>query len=170
MHGAAVRRFDLEVDGAHHVATLSRTHDGEQVLALAGRQWPFAASPRGGTLHDVTLDRRRWPLTVYAVGERISVFAPEGAATLHEIDPIAHAADGAGEAGRLTAPMPGKVIALLARCGESVKKGQALAVMEAMKMEHTINAPCDGTVTELLYAVGDQVLEGEELLRLDAAA
>jgi 3-methylcrotonyl-CoA carboxylase alpha subunit len=42
--------------------------------------------------------------------------------------------------------------------------------MEAMKMEHTINAPCDGTVTELLYAVGDQVLEGEELLRLDAAA
>ncbi len=170
MHGAAVRRFDLEVDGAHHVATLSRTHDGEQVLALGGQQWPFAASTRGGTLHDVTLDRRRWPLSVYAVGERVSVFAPEGAATLHEIDPIAHAADGAGEAGRLTAPMPGKVIALLARIGESVKKGQALAVMEAMKMEHTITAPCDGTVAELLYAVGDQVLEGEELLRLDAAA
>ncbi len=170
MHGAAVRRFDLEVDGAHHVATLSRTHDGEQVLALGGQQWPFAASTRGGTLHDVTLDRRRWPLSVYAVGERVSVFAPEGAATLHEIDPIAHAADGAGEAGRLTAPMPGKVIALLARSGESVKKGQPLAVMEAMKMEHTITAPCDGTVAELLYAVGDQVLEGEELLRLDAAA
>jgi len=66
--------------------------------------------------------------------------------------------------------MPGKVIALLARSGEAVKKGQALAVMEAMKMEHTITAPCDGTVVELLYAVGDQVLEGEELLRLDAAA
>ena len=170
MHGAAVRRFDLEVDGAHHVATLSRTHEGEQLLSLGGQQWPFAASTRGGTLHDVTLDRRRWPLSVYAVGERISVFAPEGAATLHEIDPIAHAADGAGEAGRLTAPMPGKVIALLARSGESVKKGQPLAVMEAMKMEHTITAPCDGTVAELLYAVGDQVLEGEELLRLEAAA
>jgi len=62
------------------------------------------------------------------------------------------------------------VIALLARSGESVKKGQPLAVMEAMKMEHTITAPCDGTVAELLYAVGDQVLEGEELLRLEAAA
>jgi 3-methylcrotonyl-CoA carboxylase alpha subunit len=170
MHGAAVRRFDLEVDGAHHVATLSRTHDGEQLLALGGQQWPFAASTRGGTLHDVTLERRRWPLSVYAVGERISVFAPEGAATLHEIDPIAHAADGAAEGGRLTAPMPGKVIALLTRPGEAVKKGQPLAVMEAMKMEHTITAPCDGTVAEMLYAVGDQVLEGEELLRLDAAA
>jgi len=66
--------------------------------------------------------------------------------------------------------MPGKLIALLARSGEAVKRGQPLAVMEAMKMEHTITAPRDGTVTELLYAVGDQVLEGEELLRLEAAA
>jgi len=171
LHGAAVRRFDLETDGAHHVATLSRTHGGEQWLSIGGgTQWPFACSSRGGTRHDVTLAGRRWPLSVYAAGERISVFAPEGSATLHEIDPIAHAADGALEGGRLTAPMPGKVIALLAKAGEAVKKGQALAVMEAMKMEHTINAPCDGTVAELLYAVGDQVLEGEELLRLAAAA
>ncbi|MEK8032004.1 acetyl-CoA carboxylase biotin carboxyl carrier protein subunit [Ideonella sp. DXS29W] len=44
--------------------------------------------------------------------------------------------------------------------------GQALAVMEAMKMEHTISAPRAGVVTELLYAVGDQVAEGGELLRL----
>jgi 3-methylcrotonyl-CoA carboxylase alpha subunit len=41
-----------------------------------------------------------------------------------------------------------------------------LAVMEAMKMEHTIHAPRDGQVTELLHAVGDQVAEGGELLRL----
>ena len=47
-----------------------------------------------------------------------------------------------------------------------MKRGQPLAVMEAMKMEHTISAPRDGTVAELLYAVGDQVGEGGELLRL----
>jgi 3-methylcrotonyl-CoA carboxylase alpha subunit len=41
--------------------------------------------------------------------------------------------------------------------------------MEAMKMEHTLNAPCDGVVAELLYAVGDQVAEGGELLRMNAA-
>ena len=103
---------------------------------------------------------------MYAVGERISVFSADGAATLQEIDPIAHAADGAAEGGRLTAPMPGKVVAFLARVGEAVKQGQPLAVMEAMKMEHTISAPRDGTVAELLYAVGDQVGEGGELLRL----
>ena len=85
---------------------------------------------------------------------------------VHEIDAIAHAGEGAGEAGRLTAPMPGKVIAFLAKAGDAVSKGQPLAVMEAMKMEHTLNAPRDGVVAELLYAVGDQVGEGGELLRL----
>ncbi|MDR3005869.1 MAG: acetyl-CoA carboxylase biotin carboxyl carrier protein subunit, partial [Acidovorax sp.] len=45
---------------------------------------------------------------------------------------------------------------------------QALAVMEAMKMEHTIAAPADGVVEELLYAPGDQVAEGVELIRITA--
>ena len=75
-------------------------------------------------------------------------------------------ADGAAEGGRLTAPMPGKVVSFLAKVGDPVQQGQALAVMEAMKMEHTISAPHDGVVEELLYLVGDQVAEGGELLRL----
>lgn len=56
------------------------------------------------------------------------------------------------------------------KAGDTVKKGQALAVMEAMKMEHTIAAPQDGQVGELLFAPGDQVTEGAELLRLVLAA
>jgi 3-methylcrotonyl-CoA carboxylase alpha subunit len=62
--------------------------------------------------------------------------------------------------------MPGKVIAYLAQPGQAVRRGEPLAVMEAMKMEHTLSAPRDGTVAEWLYAVGDQVAEGGELLRL----
>ena len=85
---------------------------------------------------------------------------------VHEVDVIAHAGDSAADVGRLTAPMPGKVIAFLTVAGATVAKGQALAVMEAMKMEHTLTAPRDGVVAELLYAVGDQVAEGGELLRL----
>ncbi|MDO5691139.1 MAG: acetyl-CoA carboxylase biotin carboxyl carrier protein subunit [Pseudomonadota bacterium] len=50
-----------------------------------------------------------------------------------------------------------------------MSKGQPLAVMEAMKMEHTIAAPKDGVVDEVLYAPGDQVAEGAELLRLQVA-
>jgi 3-methylcrotonyl-CoA carboxylase alpha subunit len=62
--------------------------------------------------------------------------------------------------------MPGRVVSFAVRPGDVVAKGQALAVMEAMKMEHTIAAPADGTVAELLFAPGDQVAEGAELLRL----
>jgi len=62
--------------------------------------------------------------------------------------------------------MPGKVVALMAKAGDRVEAGQPLAVMEAMKMEHTLCAPRDGVVAELLYAVGDQVSEGAELLKL----
>jgi 3-methylcrotonyl-CoA carboxylase alpha subunit len=62
--------------------------------------------------------------------------------------------------------MPGKVVAVLVHAGERVARGQVLAVMEAMKMEHALSAPHDGLVTEVLYAAGDQVAEGGELLRL----
>jgi 3-methylcrotonyl-CoA carboxylase alpha subunit len=58
------------------------------------------------------------------------------------------------------------VVSFAVAAGDKVKAGQALAVMEAMKMEHTIAAPADGEVLELLYAPGDQVAEGEELLKL----
>jgi 3-methylcrotonyl-CoA carboxylase alpha subunit len=80
---------------------------------------------------------------------------------------LAHAADAEGGEGRLTAPMPGKVIAVLVEPGTVVEKGTPLIVMEAMKMEHTIGAPAAGTVSEVLYAVGDQVADGAQLLVLD---
>ena len=169
LHGSAARRFDIEAQGAHHVFSLERS-DAAQTLLQGAQRWSFAANERSPGLHDVSLSGRRWSLHVYATGERFSVFAPEGSAVVDEIDPIAHSADGAKEAGGLAAPMPGKVIAFLAGAGDTVTEGQPLAVMEAMKMEHTITAPRDGTIVELLYAVGDQVSEGGELLRMAAAA
>jgi len=170
LHGNATRRFDIQAQGAHHFFSLERhgSHGGAQTLVMGAQRWLFKAIARAGNVHDVTLGERRWTLSVYATGERFSVFAPDGSAVVDEFDPIAHSADGAVEGGRLTAPMPGKVIAFLAKTGESVKQGQPLAVMEAMKMEHTITAPRDGRVEELLYAVGDQVGEGGELLRMAA--
>jgi 3-methylcrotonyl-CoA carboxylase alpha subunit len=63
--------------------------------------------------------------------------------------------------------MPGKVVSFAVKAGDVVKKGQPLAIMDAMKMEHTIAAPADGVVAELLFAPGDQVTEGAELLRLE---
>ncbi|HZT55624.1 MAG TPA: biotin carboxylase N-terminal domain-containing protein [Burkholderiaceae bacterium] len=168
LHGRATRRFDIAAQGTHHPFTLERGA-GAQTLANAAQRWSLAIAPRAPNTCDVTLGEQRTTLTVYATGERFSVFSPDGAAVVEEFDPIAHAADGAVETGGLAAPMPGKVIAFLAQAGDHVKQGQPLAVMEAMKMEHTIAAPRDGTIAELLYAVGDQVGEGGELLRLAPA-
>ena len=107
-------------------------------------------------------------MQVHAQGDWLHVFAPHGATRILRIDALAHAGAQTTEGGRLSAPMPGKVLSFAVRAGERVRKGQALAVLEAMKMEHTITAPADGLVSELLFAPGDQVTEGAELLRLGA--
>jgi 3-methylcrotonyl-CoA carboxylase alpha subunit len=173
LHGGARRHFDIEHAGVLHAVALARPHGAAAEtrceLQIGDRRWPITARPLGGARHDVTLGDRRLHLTVYAHGERVAVFAPEHGAVLRQIDAIAHACEAAAEGGRLTAPMPGKVIAFMAQAGDTVTQGQALAVMEAMKMEHTLHAPRDGVVAELLYAVGDQVAEGGELLRLAEA-
>jgi len=72
----------------------------------------------------------------------------------------------ADQTGGLTAPMPGKIIAVHVTAGQAVKQGDALLVMEAMKMEHAVIAPVDGVVKEIFYGVGEQVSEGLALIAL----
>jgi 3-methylcrotonyl-CoA carboxylase alpha subunit len=166
LQGGAQRQLSLQVQDQKHTLRVDRLHDGATALQLGAQRWTFHSQPLGGAAFDIQLGSSRFTACVYRHGERFAVFTGTGSALVTEYDPIAHAGDQAGEAGRLTAPMPGKVISFLAKPGERVQRGQALAVMEAMKMEHTINAPHDGVVQELLYGVGDQVAEGGELLRL----
>jgi 3-methylcrotonyl-CoA carboxylase alpha subunit len=165
LHGGAQRQLSLEVQGSDLTVVMERLHDGATVLQIGEQRWPFSARSLGGARYDLQLGERRVTASVYAQGERHAVFTDGGSALVNEFDPIVHAGEGATE-GRLTAPMPGKVVSFFAKAGDRVQRGQALAVMEAMKMEHTLHAPHDGTVEELLYAVGDQVAEGGELLRL----
>jgi 3-methylcrotonyl-CoA carboxylase alpha subunit len=82
------------------------------------------------------------------------------------VNPLAYQSQDLAAGGNLAAPMPGKLLSFAVAVGDKVVAGQALAVMEAMKMEHTVAAPFTGTVAELLYAPGDQVSEGAPLLSL----
>jgi 3-methylcrotonyl-CoA carboxylase alpha subunit len=67
---------------------------------------------------------------------------------------------------QLTAPMPATVVAILKNKGDSIKKGDPLIILEAMKMEHTIHAPYDGLLTDIFYSLGAQVNEGAQLVSL----
>jgi 3-methylcrotonyl-CoA carboxylase alpha subunit len=164
-HGITVRRFAFEFGGVPGEAELAYLHDGALNLTvdnLSGRL-TFAVTPNG---IDLDFAGQRLLVSVYAEGETDHVFSARGATQILAIDLLAHAGEAHAEAGRLTAPMPGKVMSFAVKSGDKVTKGQALAVMEAMKMEHTILAPSDGTVAELMFAPGDQVTEGAELLTL----
>ncbi len=171
-HGVAERRWDFRQGEAAVSARLRYLHDGALQLAVGEGEslaegllsWQQA----GDGAFDVQFAGQRLRAQVHVLGEQCHVFAPQGAAVLGLADPLAHAGEVQSEGGRLTAPMPGKVVSFAVKAGDKVSKGQPLAVMEAMKMEHTIAAPGDGVVAELLYAPGDQVTEGSELLRLES--
>ena len=166
LFSGARRRLSLEVHGESLAVSITRVHGGAMRLHIGERSWAFTARGLGADKHELLLDGQRHSVTLYARGSRFAVFTAAGSALIASFDPLASAGRGAVEAGRLTAPMPGKVVSFLVNPGDKVQRGQPLAVMEAMKMEHTISAPRDGVVAEWLYAVGDAVVEGGELLRL----
>jgi 3-methylcrotonyl-CoA carboxylase alpha subunit len=157
---------DVENDSAF-TASFARDSGGP-TLEHAGQRDSFtwwsgtAAHEVGATLGDVHVTGR-----VFVDGDVFHVFCLGEAQAFEWQNLLAHAADAEHGEGRLTAPMPGKVIAVLVEAGTRVEKGTPLIVMEAMKMEHTIGAPAAGTVAEVLYAVGDQVTDGAQLLVLD---
>jgi 3-methylcrotonyl-CoA carboxylase alpha subunit len=101
---------------------------------------------------------------VVAAGERRQVFFEGRSWSLSLIDRLHLGGGGEEVEGGLRAPMPGKVIALLAQAGATVEKGAPLLVLEAMKMEHTVSAPRRGVVKAFHFAPGDQVSDGAELV------
>ena len=142
----------------------SLTVDAERAAVEISSQTNGVAS----VLHVALLMRSsRVSGTVVRQGGRFDVFVSGKCETLTLKDPLASTGQAeADHAGSLTAPMPGKIIAIEVKAGEKVKRGQALLVMEAMKMEHTINAGLDGVVENIFFGVGEQVAEGAVLISL----
>ncbi len=103
---------------------------------------------------------------VIKTGRTLDVFLNGQHHTLSLDDAAAGEVD-AGAGGSLASPMPGKVIALIARLGDKVERGAPLMVLEAMKMEHTITAPSAGVIKAFNFAVGDQVDEGVQLVTFE---
>jgi len=113
------------------------------------------------------IDGRKIDATVVITEEEVSVFGRAlGVLHLRRVDPLARA--GVDQTHGLTlAPMPGLVKAVLVAAGDRVRRGDRLAVLEAMKMEHALTASRDGVVSEVLTQAGAQVEAGAPLIRLD---
>jgi 3-methylcrotonyl-CoA carboxylase alpha subunit len=154
-------------DGAtERIVTARPGAVGGWLLQLGDRE----AVAGGERLEDgvlaIDLDGVQQRVTVLEHGPEILIVLDGGSWRLVELNPLATRAGEDPAAGRLTAPMPGRVIRLLVETGSKVRRGEPLLIIEAMKMEHTIAAPADGIVAAVGCAVGDLVEEGAALVEL----
>ena len=131
----------------------------------------------GWTVDDLRVTPRadgRWNVqrgetTLVAHGTRIGdVLWIHIEGRVHRLEVIEAGAGATEEEGSFTAPMPGGVLDVLVSPGDAVTAGQALLVLEAMKMEHRVTAPYDGNVVAVHVAQGDRVQQGEMLLEVEA--
>jgi len=117
-----------------------------------------------GTSYDVSVEELS--------GGAAPVAAPVAAAPVAAPSPAAApaapapAAGGAGSV-KVSSPMPGKILAVKANVGDSVKKGQVILILEAMKMENEVVAPEDGTIASIDVTVGASVESGDTLATLN---
>ncbi len=136
------------------------------LLELPGERQPL---PAAGEIEDggdliAEIGGLRTRATIVRAGDEIWVMAGGHVHRLVVIDPAAQASLQEAEGGSLQAPMPGRVIAVNVRGGDSVRRGATLLVLEAMKMEHAVTAPTDGVIARVHYAAGEQVEEGATLV------
>ncbi len=139
-------------------------------IALNGECTAARGKKLDGDRFAVELDDRRLIASVVAVDDKRSIFLQGSTYTLLRDDPLHRVDAGDSHGGGLTAPMPGKVVALLAQPGQKVDKGTPLLILEAMKMEHTITAPAAGTLKAFCYATGEQVSDGAALVEFENEA
>jgi len=169
MNAAARRTLEFESEAGPLTVVLENAR-GVLTLSLGENSWPFAAHRDAAGRWVVDLGTSVVNGQVFVDGESLMVYCAAGEWTLTRCDMLAHAGEQEGEGGNLTAPMPGKVIAVHVKAGDAVTRGAPLLVMEAMKMEHAVNAPSDGTVSEVFFTVGEQVPEGAALLAFEVVA
>ncbi|MBE1578122.1 biotin carboxylase N-terminal domain-containing protein [Amycolatopsis roodepoortensis] len=144
------RHGDDEIEVGYSLGRDGLRADGFEGVELVSAE-------NGGVVLEVSGVRRKFAVARY--GDTVYVDSPDGSVELAVV-PRYTDPDAALAAGSLVAPMPGTVVRLAVEAGDTVKTGDPLLWLEAMKMEHRIAAPADGVVTELPVVVGQQVEVG----------
>ena len=138
-----------------------KINGNEYNVAINSVEGKNASVTVNGTPYQVELDEAPAAAPVQA-----PVAAPAPVAAAPAAAPAAPAPAAAGAGKAVTSPLPGVIIAVKVKVGDAVKAGQEVAVLEAMKMENSIEATHDGTVTAINVAKGDSVLEGAPIVTI----
>ena len=175
LQGRLVRRLrfawgPLGSSGARaEIAEVEVHYGGEGYrLRVGSAEGPAALRAVAPDLYALELADQAQQLQILPDGDgQLQIWRDDEHYVLRREDELEKAAAGQPLERALSAPMPGRIIAQSVSVGQSVRKGDPLVTLEAMKMEHTLCAPSDGTVRAVHVAVGDQVQEGMELIELE---
>ena len=163
-------RCEFGIAGEARTVGVSRRQEGF-ALHLGERTISAAWEPLGNGRFRLALDGRTAELTLASSGDTTFVHLDGQTWEIERRDPAQAAAAGeGGGAGSVIAPMPGTVISVAVEPGEKVVRGQALMVIESMKLETTISADADAVVGEIHYQVGDTFPLKAALISLEPAA
>jgi len=156
----------LRVPGSDKVVTVVLTQtDGVWQVDVDGESFQLTVAVDDDGLRLSTEDGRNH--TVQAHAQAPNELLVDGCRYVLEDATHRRARAETSKTAGLMAPMPGTVLDVRVADGEAVTKGQTLVVMEAMKMEHAIKAPCDGTVQRVLFDVGARVCAGDPLVEME---
>ena len=154
--------FDIQVsDDIHHVEI---ELNNESMLIHFGDQVVNASANLDGKMLSTTLNGHKQSVTIVEQDNDFTVFGQDGAHTFRLAQVDYGDSDETTNDGHFIAPMNGTIVEVLVSGNSTVSEGQALIIMEAMKMQHTIHAPSDGIVSELFCTGGDLVDGGAVLL------
>jgi 3-methylcrotonyl-CoA carboxylase alpha subunit len=166
--GECRETMEFQADGAKlPVQVIYRSKGAYRIQAGNTNFAADAKLDHDGTLA-ATLNGKEYSVAAIRTSSGIAIMMGGQSYLLSPRDVFALAEEHAGETDAVVAPMPGRVVQVLVKKGERVKRGRAIAVLEAMKMEHTLAAPADVMIESVLVAQGDQVKEGAVIARLKA--
>jgi len=113
-----------------------------------------------GKSYDVTVQKKKMPSSTLTSETKTVVSIPPVVSVPKTVAPVLTAGK------KIVAPMPGKIIDIKVRVGDSVKQGHEMIIMEAMKMHNPILAPHEGVVTEIFVQINDSVQSGQALITI----
>ncbi len=158
VNGFASRLIEFKVAGQEEpIECHVETDGGVRYFRHGDTRAELAWHQRDDGALMLRLANNKSAMRVLRAGDEITVVDAGGRHSLTIFDPFHFEQEDTGADGRLTAMMPGRVVKVMAKAGDAIKKGQPLIIMEAMKMEHTIVSPKDGVVEDVRFRENDLV-------------